>query len=227
MDLPWKYRELCQLSHTGDLTWSLEDHFLLRKLHGVHLGNMTVVKTAVTWRTSPPCTRPQSSLAGTLPGSGGGHPPPSQVTGTPWCLGHIWSHEWKGTWRQVPGSEKHLAKVNLQHNKKLMGFNIFSMSMVAASWVLNYVSHILNSPGEGCHALVSLILFGSNLHFHNWGLTYSSQVWPTGWIFSLSPFWNLNFKISKLYLRKKWLLWDMIWNYVPFLSLENQFIINF
>ena len=43
----------------------------------------------------------------------------------------IFSHEWKGTWRQVPGSEKHLAEVNLQHTKKLLGFNILSMSVVA------------------------------------------------------------------------------------------------
>ena len=48
-------------------------------------------------------------------------------------------------------------------------------------------------------------------------------------VFYLSPFWNLNFEISKVNLLKKnsWSFWDMIWKDVPFLFLENKSIINF
>ena len=44
-------------------------------------------------------------------------------------------------------------------------------------------------------------------------------------VFSLSPFWNLNFEIWKVNsLQKFWSFWDMIWQDVSFLSLENQYL---
>ena len=47
-------------------------------------------------------------------------------------------------------------------------------------------------------------------------------------VFGFSPFWNLNFKISKRRKEKKshnfWSFWDMIWPDVSFLSLDHQFI---
>ena len=47
-------------------------------------------------------------------------------------------------------------------------------------------------------------------------------------VFYSSQFWNLNFEISKVnFLLNFWSFWDMLWKDVPFLSLENKFIINF
>ena len=47
-------------------------------------------------------------------------------------------------------------------------------------------------------------------------------------VFYSSQFWNLNFEISKVsFPQNSWSFWDMLWKDVPFLSLENKFIINF
>ena len=47
-------------------------------------------------------------------------------------------------------------------------------------------------------------------------------------VFYLSQFWNLNFEISKVnFLQIFWSFWDMLRKDVPFLSLENKFMINF
>ena len=45
-------------------------------------------------------------------------------------------------------------------------------------------------------------------------------------VFYLSPFWNLNFEISKVnFLWDCWSFWDTLWKGMPFLSFENKFII--
>ena len=43
-------------------------------------------------------------------------------------------------------------------------------------------------------------------------------------VFCSSPFWNLNFGISKVnFLLSFWSFWDMLWKDESFLSLDNQF----
>ena len=46
-------------------------------------------------------------------------------------------------------------------------------------------------------------------------------------VFHSSPFWNLNFGISKVnFLFNFWSFWDMIWKDVSFFSLDNQSIVH-
>ncbi len=46
-------------------------------------------------------------------------------------------------------------------------------------------------------------------------------------VFHSSPFWNLNFGISKVhFLLNFWSFWDMVWKDVSFFYLDNQSILH-